>query len=47
MDALDQKTEHWEIFEVTIRRNKAQSGAVVKSQQIYDIATANRNGDDQ
>jgi len=46
MDALVRKTERWEISEVTIRRNKAQNGEVVKSQQIY-IAAANRNGDDQ
>jgi hypothetical protein len=46
MAALVRKTEHWEISEVIIRRNKAQNGAVLKSQQIY-IAVTNRNGDDQ
>jgi len=46
MDALVRKTEHWEISEVIIWRNKAQNGAVVKSLQIY-IAAANRNGHDQ
>lgn len=45
MDALVRKTEHWEISEVIIRRNKAQNGAVVKLQQIY-VAAANLKGDD-